>query len=370
MSMSEMNVLVADVGSGSLHFQVLGPDDAILASTDAGPDDAASTIAGLHAKSPAIAGVAHRLVVGGPGFTRAVVIDDRVRGELAEAARRAPLHVPPALRVLDAARAVLPDVPQIACFDSAFHATLPEAAYVYALPAQWREQFGVRRYGYHGLSYAWALRRAAAMLGRSADSMQLVLAHLGGGCSAAAVSRGRSVDTTMGFTPLEGLVMSHRSGSVDPGLLLWLETEHGLDADAITEALNHRSGLAGLSGLSDDTRELVRARAAGSAGAALALSVFVHHARRGIAAMAASLDRVDALVLTGEIGEDQPELRQEICTGLGVLGISGDLDSGHRSGDALVSSPGAQVPVLVVAPGEVAQMAREAREVLSRQGIG
>jgi acetate kinase len=259
---------------------------------------------------------------------------------------------------------VLADVPHVVCFDTAFHSSLPEAAYVYALPATWRQRYGVRRYGFHGLSYAWALARTAELLGSPADRLHVVLTHLGGGCSATAVRDGLSVDTTMGFTPLEGLVMSRRSGSVDPGLLLWLQTEHGLTAQELSEALNRRSGLVGISGSSGDTRDLVRSRASGDHRAALALAVFTHHARRAIAAMAASLDRVDALVFTGEIGEDQPEVREEICAGLGVLGVRGGLRPVIPPVDTIVSAPDAAVPVLVVPTGEIRQLVMEVRSAL------
>jgi acetate kinase len=363
-----MNVLVVDTGSASLHLRVLSPDNEVLARIDVGSagGEADRAWRELVAGDPPISAVGHRLVHGGPWLSQPTVINDKVRAELEGVARLAPLHLPRALAALDEARTALPDVPHVACFDTAFHAGLPEAARTYALPAEWRERYGLRRYGFHGLSYAWALRHAADLLGRPAEQIQVVLTHLGGGCSACAVREGRSVDTTMGFTPLEGLVMCRRSGSVDPGLLLWLQTEHGLDADEMTEALNRRSGLAGLSGISDDTRDLVRARAAGDSAAALALDVFTHHARRGIAAMAASLDRLDALVFTGEIGEDQPEVREEICAGLGVLGLSAGLTPGNPNGGAVVSGPDADVPVLVIPTGEVPQIAAEVRAALAR----
>ncbi|MGI8329154.1 acetate/propionate family kinase [Actinomadura scrupuli] len=363
-----MNVLVVDAGSASLHLRVVADDGAVRAGRDLedpGAQDTVRALRELAAGDLGIDAVGHRIVHGGPGLSAPTLVDDEVRARLDQVAQLAPLHVPPALAALDEARSVLADVPHIACFDTAFHTGLPEAASVYALPAEWRERYGIRRYGFHGLSYAWTLARTAELLGRPADRLQVVLTHLGGGCSATAVREGRSVDTTMGFTPLEGLVMSRRSGTVDPGLLLWLATEHGLSATEMTEVLNRRSGLTGLSGTSGDTRELVRSRAAGDAAAALALAVFTHRARSAIAAMAASLDRVDALVFTGEIGEDQPEVREEICAGLGVLGIRGGLGSaGVLSEDTIVSAPGAAVAVLVVPTGEIQQIVIEVRSAL------
>lgn len=361
-------VLVADAGSSSLHLTVLGDGQEVLARHDssvAPGDDVPGLLRELLREAPSPVAVGHRLVHGGFEVRAHTLVDDGVRARLDRAADLAPLHVPPALTVLDAARELLPGIPHAACLDTVFHAGLPAAAREYAVPAAWREEYGLRRFGFHGLSYAWALDRTAELLGRGAGQLQVVMAHLGGGCSACAVRDGRGVDTTMGFTPLEGLVMSHRSGSVDPGALTWLQTRHGLSPEEIDDALNHRSGLLGLSGTSDDTRDLVRARAAGDERAALALDVFTHHCRRGIAAMAASLDRLDALVFTGEIGEDQPEVREEVCGRLTALGLTGGLRTpAPGGGPRFVGAPGAAVPVVVVPTGETEQVDRETRALL------
>ncbi|WP_049574049.1 acetate/propionate family kinase [Streptomyces sp. SBT349] len=338
-------VLVVDAGSASLHLVLVGGDDTVLARSDVGSPRELTDLGWVPPDA-----VGHRFVHGGPRLSGHTPVDGEVRSLLQEAAELAPLHLPPALHALDAVRRLLPDVPHVACLDTVFHARMPAAAREYAVPEEWRTRYGLRRYGFHGLSYAWALDRAARLLDRPADSLHLVLAHLGGGCSACAVRDGVSVDTTMGLTPLEGLVMSHRSGTVDPGALTWLQRRHGLTAEEIEDVLNHRSGLLGLSGTSDDTRDLVAARAAGDERAELALACFTHSARRAIASMAASLDRLDALVLTGEIGEDQPEVREEICAGLPVLGLAG---------------PRAATPVFVVPTGEPQQIARETRAVLA-----
>ncbi|MFJ6442741.1 acetate/propionate family kinase [Streptomyces sp. NPDC091649] len=361
-------VLVADAGSSSLRLTVFGDAGEILADHrgDSPPGrDAYGPLRRLLDEAPAPSAVGHRVVHGGSRLRGHRLIDDVVRAGLDEVATLAPLHVPPALTVVDAARDLLPDIPHAACFDTVFHTGLPAAAREYAVPAAWREDFGLRRYGFHGLSYAWALARAAELLGRRPEQLHLVIAHLGGGCSACAVRDGRSVDTTMGFTPLEGLVMSHRSGSVDPGALTWLQTRHGLSAAGIEEALNHESGLLALSGTSDDTRDLVRGRAAGDERAALALDVFTHHCRRGVAAMAASLDRLDALVFTGEIGEDQPEVREEVCARLPALGLTGGLGTLVPERPEVISGPGARVPVIVVPTGEAQQVDRETRALLA-----
>lgn len=370
--MNDANLLIVDAGSSSLQLTVVDQDGRELGSRRQDEPPGSGTpevIEELLRETPPVAGTGHRLVHGGPGLLGPVVVDDTVRAELERAAGLAPLHVPPALTALDATRRLLPDLPHVACFDTAFHAGLPAAARTYGLPLEWTEQHGLRRYGFHGLSYAWALRRVAALLGRPADRLQIVMAHLGGGCSACAVRDGRSVDTTMGFTPLEGLVMSKRSGSVDPGLLLWLQTAHGFSAKRLTEALNHESGLLGLSGTSGDTRDLVGSAAEGDRRASLALEVFTLGVRRGIAGVAASLDRLDALVFTGEIGGNQPEVREAVCAGLGTLGVSGGLreDPAEPKEDTVVSGAGARVPVLVIPTGEGQEVARETRAVLTRR---
>ncbi|MGW9188264.1 acetate/propionate family kinase [Streptomyces rubiginosohelvolus] len=367
--MNQPDILVVDAGSSSLHLTVMdgeGREKAATHLTEPPGPGAADMIGDFLRDAPPVGATGHRIVHGGAHLLRAAVVDDDVRAELDGAAELAPLHVPPALVALDAARAVLPNVPHVVCLDTAFHSDLPSAARAYAVPRAWTERHGLRRYGFHGLSYAWALRRAAELLSRTTDSLHVVLAHLGGGCSVCAVREGRSVDTTMGFTPLEGLVMSKRSGSVDPGLLLWLQTSAGLTAEQIKEALNHESGLLGLSGTSGDTRDLVRASARGDGEAAFALDVFALSVRRGIASVATSLDRIDALVFTGEIGEDQPEVREAVCSGLGVLGINGGLteeNPTHGHG-AVVSPSGAAVPVLVIPTGETRQVAKETRAAL------
>lgn len=368
-------VLVLDAGSSSLHITLFDADNTQIASHDAerppGPETT-DELRSFLASVPTPSAVGHRLVHGGPRLTEHTLIDGAVRALLEEAAPLAPLHMPPALAVVDAAGELLPELPHVACFDTAFHAELPAAAYQYAVPEQWRVQYGLRRYGFHGLSYSWSLARAAEVLGRPAEALHLVIAHLGGGCSACAVRNGRSVDTTMGLTPLEGLVMSRRSGSIDPGALVWLQRQHGLSAKEIEETLHRHSGLLGLSGTSGDTRDLVRARAQGDASAQGALAAFVHSCCRGIAAMAASLDRLDALVFTGEIGEDQPEVREEICTRLPVLGVRGGLSVPsekklREDGACRIDAPGTDVPVLVVATGETQQIAEETRRALVRR---
>ncbi|MGW3342094.1 acetate/propionate family kinase [Nonomuraea rubra] len=311
--------------------------------------------------------VAHRLVHGGDVVRSPAVADDETAEALRGLSDLAPLHLPPALALLEAARELLPAVPHVLCPDTAFHAGLPDEAAVYALPPEWRDRYGLRRYGFHGLSYAWAADRACELLGRPLSELDLVLTHLGGGCSVAAVSGGRSLDTSMGFTPLDGLPMSKRSGGVDPGMLLWLLGRGRLTLKELAEGLERRSGLLGLSGgRSGDTRDLVAAERDGDEAAGLALRVFAHRAAREIAAAATSLRRVDALVFTGEIGWDQPEVREAVCRRLGLLGVEPPV-TGNRHDDGAVSAEGAAVPVLVVQVREEQQLARECLAMLAEE---
>jgi acetate kinase len=354
-------VLTVNGGSHSLHLVVVGADEDVGARLDRSdpPGSGAGTeaVEAFVAAQPAPAAVGHRLVHGGDLVTRPTVVDDALRGELDAVADLAPLHVPPTLELLDVLRRLLPDVPHVLCPDTAFHAGLPAHASTYAVPADWRRRWGLRRYGFHGLSYAYAVPRAARILGRPVAELQMVLAHLGGGDSVCAVRGGRSVDTSMGFTPLDGVPMSTRSGAIDPGMLLWL-LDGRLTRDEAEDGLYHHAGLLGLSDdRSGDTRELV------AHGEDAALAVYTFRVRREIAAAATSLDRLDAIVFTGEIGWDQPEVRHDICAGLGLLGVRlpvvGNLDH-----DGPVSPWDAPVPVLVVEPREEVQLARDTRSAL------
>lgn len=360
-----LTILAVNIGSSSVELSVVGPGDDVIAtektSSQEGLDQCLDRVL---EGDVTVDGVVHRVVHGGPTLRKPTVVDDDVRSRLGDAVSLAPLHMPPALAALDHLRERLPDVEHVACFDTAFHAQLPAAAQTYAVPAQWRRRWGVRRYGFHGVSYAYALRRTGELLGRDPDGLHVVLTHLGGGASVCAVRDGRSVDTSMGFTPLDGIVMSTRSGAVDPGLVLWLQTEHRLTPDEVSEDLRRRSGLLGLSETSNDTRELVAAAADGDDRAALALEVFSRSVCREIAAASTSLERLDAVVFTGEIGGDQPEVRAAVCRGLGMLGVEADL-RGVVDEDAVLTGRHARVPVVAVVPREELQLAREAVAVLT-----
>lgn len=352
-----MRVLVVNAGSSSLKLRLLGSGDEVLAEQDLAAGADVAEFAGAIEPPDA---VGHRVVHGGERFRTAVRIDQGIESELRELTELAPLHQPKSLAALDALRAAMPDVPAVACFDTAFHATLPAAASTYALPRDWRERWPLRRYGFHGLSHAYASRRATEMTGAS----RVITCHLGAGASLAAVLDGRSIDTTMGFTPLEGLAMATRSGSVDPGLLLWLGERHGMSPREMSESLEHDSGMVGLAGTAD-MREVLSRAEGGDAQAALARDVYVHRLRAGIASMAAALGGLEALVFTGGVGERGAAVRALAADGLRFLGIAIDAKLNERAdGDGEVGAPGAAVRTLVVAAREDLEIARQVRALL------
>jgi acetate kinase len=351
-----VRVLVVNAGSSSLKLALLDGDDAVVASASLPPDGDVAAALREHGLGDADA-VGHRIVHGGTRFTDAVPIDAAVEGALRELADLAPLHQPKSLAGLDAVAAALPGLPAVACFDTAFHATIPEAARTYALPAAWRERWGLRRYGFHGLSHAWIARRV--------DAPRVVSCHLGAGASLCAIRDGRSVATSMGFTPLEGLVMATRSGSVDPGLVLWLQQHEGVDADTIADALEHESGLLGLAGTADMREVLARADD-GDAAAALARDTYIFALRAGIAAMAAALGGLDALAFTGGVGEHAPQVRALAAEGLGFLGVALDPAANDAARpDAEITAAGAAIRTHVLAAREDREIARQVRAALS-----
>jgi acetate kinase len=275
------------------------------------------------------------------------------------------LHNPPSLATLAAAQDALPEVPHIATFDTAFHATLPPQAWTYPIPARWTNEWGLRRYGFHGLSHAYCARRAAEMLG-SRPAGRLVICHLGHGCSASAVRDGRCIDTTMGFTPLDGLMMGTRCGSIDPSIVLQVQQHHGLSVEQVEKALNKESGLLGVSGVSADMREVMSAAEAGNRQAELALAVYAHRVRQAIGALAVTLGGVDALVFTAGVGEHAAAVRQSICTGVACLGLKLDAAANAASHpDADVSTPDSAGRILIIATREEVTMLREVIQVLA-----
>jgi len=313
----------------------------------------------------AVDAVGHRIVHGGADFVAPVVIDDEVVRRLEALTDLAPLHQPKSLRGLELAARAFAGVPAVACFDTAFHARIPAAASTYALPREWRTRWPLRRFGFHGLSHAYASRRAAELAGRPLDELRIVTCHLGAGASLAAVRGDHSVDTTMGFTPLEGLVMATRSGSVDPGLILWLEEHTGMPPSELASALEHRSGLQGLAG-SADMRAILEAEAAGSEEAGLAVEVYLHRLRGSIAAMAASLGGIDVLVFTGGVGERSAAIRARAAAGLGFLGVAVD-EARNRDPqlDAEIGVDGGPVRTFAIAAREDLEIARGVRLALA-----
>ena len=360
-------VLVVNTGSSSLKLRVLDRDDLVTAAADIAPPPGggiADVINDFLERAPKPDAAGHRVVHGGAEFTAPVLLDAASEEMLSRLQDLAPLHNRPALEAIRALQRLRPALPSVACFDTSFHASLPAAAATYALPAEWNQRWGLRRFGFHGLSHAYASRRAAELLGQPVELLRLVTAHLGAGASLAAVADGQSVDTTMGFTPLEGLVMATRSGSVDPGLVLWLQEHGGLSAKSVEHGLEHDSGLAGLAGGSGDMREVLAGVAAGDAGARLALEVYLHRLRASIAAMAAAMGGLDALVFTGGIGQASADVRSRTCEGLGFLGLGIDRrrnDEGN--GDRIVSPPAAVPAVAVVEAREDIEIARLVRQL-------
>ncbi|MGO9958916.1 MAG: acetate/propionate family kinase [Solirubrobacteraceae bacterium] len=365
-----MPVLTVNAGSSTVKLGLVGDDDDLLASSELrlreariDRDELESAITGPFASAEA---VAHRIVHGGDRFRDAVVIDDEVVRALRQLTDLAPLHQPKSLAALDAVSSMFPRLPAVACFDTGFHATLPPAAFTYPIPAQWREHWGLRRYGFHGLSHSWIAKRTPELLEAAAEQLRIVSCHLGAGASLCAIRGGESIDTTMGFTPLEGVVMATRSGSVDPGMLLWLLARDAISELEMSAALEHESGLKGLAG--EAAMEVVLARAdAGDEQATVALDVYVHRLRAGIAGMAAAMGGLDVLVFTAGVGEHAPEVRARAAEGLRFLGVEIDeWRNRDEAPDCEISGAGAAVKTLVLRAREDLEMAREARAALAQ----
>jgi acetate kinase len=354
-----MRVLAVNAGSSSLKLTVLDDDNQALAERKVDLPDGADPVAPMEkflGEAPPVDVAGHRVVHGGPYFRDPIVIDEGVLQRLGELSRLAPLHNPPALAGITALRQVAPSLPAVACFDTAFHATIPDAAAVYAVPAEW----GVRRYGFHGLSHAYASRRGAELLGRPVDRLRLVTCHLGAGSSLCAVDRGQSVDTTMGYTPTDGLVMATRSGSIDPAAVLEVQQRLGLSALDVEQALNHRSGLLALAGTPDMRAILARDDPASR----LAVAVYLHRLRALLAAMVAAMGGAEGLVYTGGIGENAPAVRSAAAPGFLGAGVD-PVANEEGKGDREISAPGAAVRTVVVRAREDIEIASACRRLLT-----
>lgn len=308
--------------------------------------------------------VGHRVVHGGD-MIAAQQITPKVLKSLEELSTFAPLHNPPSLETIHESMKVLPDIPHIAIFDTAFHSQMPPHSSLYAIPERWSTEWKIKRYGFHGLSYEHAAFRAAQMLGIPHQEVSLIVCHLGNGCSASAIRDGKSVDTTMGFTPLEGLIMATRSGTIDPGILLYLRENHDIELNEALEILNHKSGLLGVSGVSSDMRELLDLSDKGHVGAKLAIKMFCYRVQQAISALMVSLQKAHAIIFTAGIGENSPRIRELICNDLAFLGFAIDARKNNSaSGDSEISVDGAKAKVLIIAAREDLSMLRQLRSCL------
>lgn len=367
-----MRILAVNEGSSSLKLSVIGDGDETLATDnitlgDGGDSDdrADSATRQLIATHGPIDAAGHRIVHGGTEFIGPVLLDASALERIRALTDLAPLHQPGSLHGVEVVSQVVPDVPAVGCFDTAFHAHMPTAAATYALPEAWRTRWPLRRFGFHGLSHAWSSTRVAALLRRDVRDLRIVTCHLGSGASLCAVDRGQSVDTTMGFTPLEGLVMATRSGTVDPGLVVWLQHHAGISPSELSETLERRSGVLALAG-SADMRAVVASATDGDARSVLAFDVYVHRLRAGIAAMAAAMAGLDAVVFTGGVGEGSAEVRARAAAGLGFLGLQLDpaRNAAARADDDIGASD-APVRVFVITAREDLEIANQVRAVLA-----
>jgi acetate kinase len=364
-----MRILVVNTGSSSLKLSVLSPDGTVHAATTV------ERWAGLTHLNPVqrflhgvdrIDAVGHRVVHGGPRYHAPAHVDDELLDYLDSIHDLAPLHNPRAVAGIRAVTDLLPHTPAVACFDTAFHATLPREAHTYALRREWNQRWGLRRYGFHGLSHAYASRRGAQLAGATKPGWRMVSCHLGAGASLAAIRDGVCLDTTMGFTPLAGLVMMTRSGDVDPGLLLWLLQHGAVSIDELNNMLENQSGLKGLSGTSGDLRDVLTGRAAGDPDCTLAFDVFTHQLCREIAAMTAALGGLDGLVMTGGIGEHAPLVRAQVADRLAYLGLAIDPETNEDTrSDADISTAYARVRTTVVTAREDLEITRQVLDLLT-----
>lgn len=369
-----MIVLSLNTGSSTLKYKLIDTvSEAVLGAGNLalrGPEDIPSSVEQMFAALPeenAPAAVGHRVVQGGDLFRESTVVTDEVEAALATLHPLAPLHSPVNLAGIHAARASRPALPQVAVFDSAFHAAMPPAAHLYALPLELAQRWKVRRYGFHGISHQFVSLRYAEVAGVALENLKLITIHLGNGCSAAAVRNGHSVDTSMGLTPLEGLTMGTRSGDLDASIIFRLMEWENMTAAEAERMLNHASGLKGLSGVSNDMRTLEQAAGEGDPRAALAIDVFCHRVRRYLGAYFAELNGADAVLFTGGIGENSPLIRAKVCRDLDALGIQLDVEANDstRGSERRISIADGRTAVWVVPTNEELMIARETARVMN-----
>lgn len=365
--MDQMNVLVVNTGGITLDLSLMDPAGAVIGNRMIDPWNGHDTdpVAEFINEHSDVDAVGHRVVHGGNHYDDPVVIDAAVEQRIDAASPLAPLHQHRALLGIHAARRLLPDVAHVACFDTAFHRTMPVAAATYALPAEWRRRWPLQRVGFHGLSHQHVANVAHLIAQRTIRPRRIVSCHLGSGASVCAILDGHSVDTTMGLTPLEGLVMANRSGSVDPGLVLWLIEECGLRPIDVHDGLYRHGGLAGLAGGSGDMRDIVARKTNRDPDAILAFDVYMHRLRREIAAMTASIGGIDILAFTGGVGEHMADVRAEAVAGLGYLGLTLDAVRNRAAhGDSIISA-NSDNTCIIVATGEAQQIAADTRATLA-----
>ena len=391
-----MKVLVINCGSSSLKYQVLdmtdesllakglveriGMDGSVINHTKSGEetivnevpmkdhkDAIAQVLAAVQDKEHGvvsdmseIGAVGHRVVHAGEKYAESVIIDDTVMKALEECIEIAPLHNPPNLSGIEACRALMPSTPMVAVFDTAFHQTMPPESYIYAIPYEYYQKYKIRRYGFHGTSHKYVSQKAAQMLNININDLKLITCHLGNGASVTAIKHGRVIDTSMGFTPLEGLVMGTRSGDLDPAIVSYIKEKEGLDDAGVNNVLNKKSGVLGVSGVSSDFRDIEAAVEEGNERAALALRMFAHRVRFYIGAYIAEMNGVDAIVFTAGVGENDISMREIICSNMGNLGIKLDsIRNKVRGRDTIISTDDSKVALLLIPTNEELMIARD-----------
>ena len=401
-----MKVLVINCGSSSLKYQVLdmtnesllckglveriGMDGSVITHEKIGMDkvkkevpmkdhkDAIEQVLaaiqdkehGVVKSMDEIGAVGHRVVHPGEKFSKSVLITDEVIKTLEDCVELAPLHNPPNLLGIAACKQLMPSTPMVGVFDTAFHQTMPPESYIYAIPYEYYEKYGIRRYGFHGTSHKYVAERASKMLNTSLDDLKLITCHLGNGASVSAIKRGKCIDTSMGFTPLEGLVMGTRSGDIDPAIVTYIREKENLDQGVANEILNKKSGVLGISGVSTDFRDLEEAVAEGNERAALALKVFAHKVRFYIGAYIAEMNGVDAIIFTAGVGENDVSMREIICDNLGNLGIKLDpVKNKVRGKETIISADDARVKLLLIPTNEELMIARDTYDIVTGKAI-
>lgn len=314
-----------------------------------------------------IAAVGHRVAHGGEFFTKSSLIDDFTKSEIEKCIELAPLHNPANLKGILSMEKLLPGVPQVAVFDTSFHQTMPKHAYLYAIPYSYYEKYKIRRYGFHGTSHKYVAQKACRILGVDFESQKIITCHLGNGASIAAIKYGKSVDTSMGFTPVEGLIMGTRSGDVDAGVLLYLAEKENLSLKDVNNVINKKSGVFGISGLSSDMRDLENAAAQGNERAQLALDMYYYRVKKYVGAYAAAMDGVDLIIFTGGIGENDPILREKVSTAIDFMGIDFDVEAnqGVRGKDKLLTKPNSKVKVMVITTNEELVIATDTANIVN-----